>query len=136
MHGPSPLESSAQSARAIAHSVLGDVAHVQDEVAYMLQAKTFASLELTSKIGLPRAAFDMWFVDDRTTRHAIFPPGWLARILQQLKPDWRTRIEFGSLLPGEVLASRADIRKAADELSFSARWTLEEGLADMLSRTG
>ena len=60
----------------------------------------------------------------------------LARILQQLKPDWRTRIEFGSLLPGEVLASRADIRKAADELSFSARWTLEEGLADMLSRTG
>ncbi len=78
MHGPSPLESSAQSARAIAHSVLGDVAHVQDEVAYMLQAKTFASLELTSKIGLPRAAFDMWFVDDRTTRHAIFPPGWPA----------------------------------------------------------
>jgi UDP-glucose 4-epimerase len=57
----------------------------------------------------------------------------LARILQQLKLDWRTRIEFGSLLPGEVLASRADIRKAADELSFSARWTLEEGLADMLS---
>jgi UDP-glucose 4-epimerase len=57
----------------------------------------------------------------------------LARILQQLKPNWRTRIEFDSLLPGEILASRADIKKAADELSFSARWTLEEGLVDMLS---
>ena len=58
----------------------------------------------------------------------------LARILQQLKSHSRSPIEFGPLLPGEVLASRADIGKAADELSFAPRWTLERGLADMLSQ--
>ena len=58
----------------------------------------------------------------------------LARILQQLKSNSRSPIEFGPLLPGEVLASRADIGKAADELSFAPRWTLERGLADMLSQ--
>ena len=59
----------------------------------------------------------------------------LAGTLQQLKPDSRSPIEFGPLLPGEVLASRADIRKAAEELSFAPRWTLGRGLADMLSQT-
>ena len=58
----------------------------------------------------------------------------LARTLQQLKSNSRSPIEFGPLLPGEVLASRADIGKAADELSFAPRWTLERGLADMLSQ--
>jgi UDP-glucose 4-epimerase len=56
----------------------------------------------------------------------------LARTLQQIKPDWKTPVEFAELLPGEVLASCADITKAANELSFSPRWTLEEGLIDML----
>jgi UDP-glucose 4-epimerase len=59
----------------------------------------------------------------------------LARILQQLKSNSRSPIEFGPLLPGEVLASRADIGKAADELSFAPRWTLGRGLADMLLHT-
>ena len=59
----------------------------------------------------------------------------LARTLQQLKSNSQSPIEFGPLLPGEVLASRADIRRAADELSFAPRWTLGQGLADMLSHT-
>ncbi len=59
----------------------------------------------------------------------------LARILQRLKPHSQAATQFGPLLPGEVLASRADIRKAADELFFCPRWTLEKGLADMLSHT-
>jgi Nucleoside-diphosphate-sugar epimerases len=59
----------------------------------------------------------------------------LARVLQRLKPHSRAPIQFVPLLPGEVLASRADIRKAADKLLFSPRWTLERGLADMLPHT-
>jgi UDP-glucose 4-epimerase len=56
----------------------------------------------------------------------------LARTLQRLIPNEKAPVEFVELLPGEVLASKADISKATDELSFSPQWTLEKGLADMI----
>lgn len=69
---------SALVARLIAHYALGDVPHVMDEIAYVFQAKTYLTGHVTAPIALPRAAFALWFVDDRTSRYGIFPPGWPA----------------------------------------------------------
>lgn len=69
---------SAIAARLIAHFALGDVPHVMDEIAYVFQAKTYLSGHVTAPVSLPRAAFALWFVDDRTTKFGIFPPGWPA----------------------------------------------------------
>ncbi|AKU96912.1 hypothetical protein AKJ09_03576 [Labilithrix luteola] len=65
-------------ARAIGHYALEDVPHVMDEIAYTLQAKTFATGHLSAPVHLPRASFGMWFVEDRTRFFSIFPPGWPA----------------------------------------------------------
>jgi hypothetical protein len=65
-------------ARAIGHVCLSDVPHVMDEIAYLLQAKTFALGRLFTPPAIPRAAFNMWFVEDRCARFSIFPPGWPA----------------------------------------------------------
>jgi hypothetical protein len=65
-------------ARLLSRFALEDVAHVMDEIAYAFQAKVFASGRLTAPPLEPRAAFTMWFVEDRGPRHAIFPPGWPA----------------------------------------------------------
>ena len=65
-------------ARAIAHLALRDFPHVMDEIAYVLQARTFADGHLTAPVHLPRAAFALWFVDDRWATFSIFPPGWPA----------------------------------------------------------
>jgi hypothetical protein len=65
-------------ARAITYFALGDVPHVMDEIAYALQAKTLAAGHVTAPVHLPRAAFAMWFVDDRWATYSIFPPGWPA----------------------------------------------------------
>ena len=65
-------------ARAIAHFALGDAPHVQDEQAYWLQAHTLALGHLATPALFPRAAFTMWFVEDRWARFGIFPPGWPA----------------------------------------------------------
>jgi len=65
-------------ARLIGHFALDDVPHVMDEFAYSLQARTFASGHLTEAVRLPRAAFAMWFVDDRVRTFSVFPPGWPA----------------------------------------------------------
>jgi hypothetical protein len=69
---------SALGARALGHFALHDVAHVMDEITYLFQAKLYASLHLSAPVALPRAAFNAWFVDDRTSRFGIFPPGWPA----------------------------------------------------------
>ena len=69
---------SAIAARLIAHFSLGDAPHVMDEVAYVFQAKTYLTGHLTAPVTLPRGAFALWFVDDRTTKYGIFPPGWPA----------------------------------------------------------
>jgi hypothetical protein len=66
------------AARLIARFALDDVPHVMDEIAYVLQARTFALGKLVVDTHLPRAAFAMWFVDDRTSMFSIFPPGWPA----------------------------------------------------------
>ena len=47
-----------------------------DEIAYLFQAKVFASGALEAPSLEPRAAFNMWFIDDRGARFSIFPPGW------------------------------------------------------------
>ena len=65
-------------ARLIAHLSLGDAPHVMDEIAYVFQAKTYLTGHVTAPVTLPRAAFALWFVDDRTTKYGIFPPGWPA----------------------------------------------------------
>ena len=65
-------------ARLIGHFALDDVPHVMDEIAYSLQARTFASGHLSEAVHLPRAAFAMWFVDDRVRSFSVFPPGWPA----------------------------------------------------------
>ena len=69
---------SAIAARLIAHFALGDVPHVMDEIAYVFQAKTYLSGHVTAPVSLPRAAFALWFVDDRASKYGIFPPGWPA----------------------------------------------------------
>ena len=66
------------AARLTAHLALADVPHVMDEIAYLFQARMFADGELTAPLRLPRAAFAMWFVDDRVRTFSIFPPGWPA----------------------------------------------------------
>lgn len=66
------------AARLVARFALGDVPHVMDEMAYLLQARTFADGHLTAPLHLPRAAFAMWFVDDRVRTFSVFPPGWPA----------------------------------------------------------
>ncbi|MES1242901.1 MAG: hypothetical protein ABUT39_14900 [Acidobacteriota bacterium] len=66
------------AARLVASLALGDVPHVMDEIAYRLQARMFAAGHLTAPLHLPRAAFAMWFVDDRVHTFSIFPPGWPA----------------------------------------------------------
>ncbi len=65
-------------ARLIGRFALDDVPHVMDEIAYSLQARTFASGHLSEAVHLPRAAFAMWFVDDRVRTFSVFPPGWPA----------------------------------------------------------
>jgi hypothetical protein len=65
-------------ARAVARLSLGDVPHVMDEIAYRLQALTFAHGHLEAPLHLPRAAFAMWYVDDHAATVSIFPPGWPA----------------------------------------------------------
>jgi 4-amino-4-deoxy-L-arabinose transferase-like glycosyltransferase len=66
------------AARLTASLALADVPHVMDEIAYRLQARMFADGHLTAPLHLPRAAFAMWFVDDRVRTFSIFPPGWPA----------------------------------------------------------
>ena len=71
---------SAVAARVIAHVALADIAHVMDEITYLFQAKVFAMGRVTAPVELPRGAFNMWFVEDRTSRFGIFPPGWPAAL--------------------------------------------------------
>jgi hypothetical protein len=66
------------AARLVAKIALEDVAHVMDEIAYAFQANSFASGHLSVPPQEPRAAFAMWYVDDRAARYSIFPPGWPA----------------------------------------------------------
>lgn len=65
-------------ARLIGHFSLHDAPHVMDEIAYVFQAKTYLTGHVTVPVTLPRAAFALWFVDDRTVKYGIFPPGWPA----------------------------------------------------------
>jgi len=67
---------SAVAARIVAHAALSDIPHVMDESAYLFQAKLFARAQLFAPVALPRAAFTMWFIDDRVARYSTFPPGW------------------------------------------------------------
>lgn len=69
---------STAAARLLAHFALGDVPHVMDEIAYVFQAKTLLTGHVTAPVALPRAAFALWFVDDRASKYGIFPPGWPA----------------------------------------------------------
>jgi hypothetical protein len=64
------------TARLIEHLALRDVPHVMDEMAYILEARTFLLGHVTVPPQLPRAAFEMWLVDNRAARYAVFPPGW------------------------------------------------------------
>ncbi len=69
---------SALAARLVNHVALAGMPHVMDEITYLFQAKLFANGELTSPVLEPRAAFNMWFIEDRGSRFGIFPPGWPA----------------------------------------------------------
>jgi 4-amino-4-deoxy-L-arabinose transferase-like glycosyltransferase len=78
-------------ARVLRHVLLHDVAHVQDELAYVFQAQTLVTGHLTEPLLLPRAAFNMWFIEDRWSRFGIFPPGWpvlLAAGIRLHVVDW------------------------------------------------
>ncbi|HEX7664848.1 MAG TPA: hypothetical protein VF407_10065 [Polyangiaceae bacterium] len=68
----------AVAARLIAHFCLNDAPHVMDEIAYFFQAKTLLTGHVAAAVQEPRAAFALWFVDDRTQKVGIFPPGWPA----------------------------------------------------------
>lgn len=96
-------------ARWIRSSSLGDIAHVQDECAYLLQAKTFLLGWLSSAPLLPRGAFNMWFVEDRFARFGIFPPGWplvLAGFVRLGLINWANPILHGLAVPLLARASR------------------------------
>src|SRR5665213_2190142 len=69
---------SVSTARLIGRYALGDVPHVMDEIAYVFQAKTYLTGHVTTAVATPRAAFALWFVDDRASKYGIFPPGWPA----------------------------------------------------------
>lgn len=104
-------------ARLVRHLALHDVPHVQDEITYQLQAHTYALGELTSRVLFPRAAFNMWFVDDRAARFGIFPPGWpmlLALGTRTGLESWVNPILHGitALLVGRLALTIAGQRKA------------------------
>lgn len=99
-------------ARLIAWKALGDVPHVMDEIAYAFQARTMASGHLSMPVALPRAAFALWFVDDRTARFSIFPPGWPALLALGLKVHASTWVN-PLLHGGTVLLVAGIARKVA-----------------------
>ena len=99
-------------ARLIEWKALGDVPHVMDEIAYAFQARTMASGHLSMPVALPRAAFALWFVDDRSARFSIFPPGWPAVLAIGLRlhaATWVNPLLHG----GTVLIVAAIARKIA-----------------------
>ncbi|MEO6418569.1 MAG: hypothetical protein ABIP39_04140, partial [Polyangiaceae bacterium] len=99
-------------ARLIEWKALGDVPHVMDEIAYAFQAKTMATGHLVMPVALPRAAFAMWFVDDRVARFSIFPPGWPAVLALGLKLHAETWVN-PLLHGGTVLLVASIARKVA-----------------------
>lgn len=104
-------------ARVVAHAALGDVPHVQDEQAYLFQAKTLALGHLQEGVALPRAAFNMWFVDDRVARFGIFPPGWPAVLALFLKAGltcWANPLLHGAA----TLVVAAAARRASGPLAM------------------
>ena len=99
-------------ARLIEWKALGDVPHVMDEVAYAFQARTMAGGHLSMPVALPRAAFALWFVDDRSARFSIFPPGWPAVLALGLKVHAATWVN-PLLHGGTVLLVAAIARRIA-----------------------
>jgi hypothetical protein len=99
-------------ARLIEWKALGDVPHVMDEIAYAFQARTMASGHLSMPVALPRAAFALWFVDDRTSRFSIFPPGWPAVLALGLRVHAATWVN-PLLHGGTVLVVATIARKVA-----------------------
>ena len=110
------------AARALGHWALRDVPHVMDELAYVLQARTFASGHLVAPARLPRAAFAMWFVDDRSATFSIFPPGWPAVLA--IGEALGLRGWVGPVLHGAttLLVGEAGRRWAGDRTRVAAAW--------------
>ena len=71
-------------ARYLRHALFDDVGHIQDELTYLVQAKSYAHGRLAEP-ALPQGAFTMWFVEDRAERFGIFPPGWPALLAVGLR---------------------------------------------------
>ena len=64
-------------ASAISLFALDGIPHVQDEVAYQLQARLLTELRLWELERLPRAAYPFEFViNEAGRRYGIFPNGW------------------------------------------------------------
>ncbi|HEY8038888.1 MAG TPA: hypothetical protein VIF15_03810 [Polyangiaceae bacterium] len=109
-------------ARAIEAWALRDTPHVMDELAYALQARTFATGHLVAALRVPHAAFAMWFVDDRTSTYSIFPPGWPAVLA--LGEAMGARTWVGPALHGvaTLLLSSAAGRLAGERTRVIAAW--------------
>lgn len=109
---------SALAARAVHRWLLGDFAHVMDEIAYLFQAKVFATGHVSAPALDPPAAFNMWFVDDRGARTGIFPPGFpfvLASFLRFGFAPWANPVLHGVTV---VVLSRSGERLAGPTIGL------------------
>jgi 4-amino-4-deoxy-L-arabinose transferase-like glycosyltransferase len=93
-----------------------------DEMANDLQSRTFADGALALPVREPRAAFAMWYVDDRTATFSIFPPGWpamLALFVRLGLREWANPLLHGATslvvaaIADRVAGARARVLAAA-----------------------
>lgn len=108
------------AARLVGHLALGDMAHVMDEIAYLFQAKLFAKGQLRAPEALPRAAFTMWFLEDRGARFGIFPPGWPAVLAVFVKvglASWANPLLHGGTV---LLVGRAGQRLGGGKVAVAS----------------
>ena len=111
---------SALAARLVEHFALRDVPHVMDEIAYVLEAKLMATGHVTGPVALPRAAFNMWFVDDRAARFGIFPPGWPALLAVGVRVGLTCWINPLVHLATVIVVGRAGARIGGPRLELGA----------------
>lgn len=125
------------AARSTAVFLLGGMPHVMDEITYVFQAKTLATFHVRAPELLPRAAFNMWFIEDHGARYGIFPPGWplvLAIFLRLGLAAWANPLLHGFTVfmvaqTGRIAGNRKTAALGALLYGFSPQALLLAGSA-------